>query len=834
MRDILQQDGPTLSEESAGRGALLLDPSTWYASLEAIPHGIVLTDHQAPDEPIVFANKAFAVLTGYSKDEVIGRNCRFLQGNDRAQSETNLLQSALRESNAAEVILRNYRKDGSMFINRLTVSPLFNRNGVVTHFIGIQHDMTKEVELVKVVKRGRVELTRFFQESRDLLITINRRLVVKRINPVAEQLLKRPGCVGSSAVDVLPNQVIALVDRVCSGHSNELDRHQSLRIQHSQGRMIQWSIYPVPGGDILVMGIEVNDRDEQHHLVITMNEQRAMLDSATDGFINLDHEWRIVYLNRKAEELLGRSRDELFGFTLSEVYPESVRSRFYAEYKQAVLSNEPRNFTEFNTTVNRWLNVHCFPHADGLSLLFRDLTEEAELHARLSYLAEYDSVTGLPNRHTCLAHLERLVSQRSAIHANSGDSAPLPLAVLYLDLDKFKDLNDTVGHVACDAFLAEVGQRIASELPATAFLGRISGDEYMVAVEGLEESELMELAFNIVKHIAEPFTFSARSFSASGSIGIAVYPQAGSTAGQLVQNADTAMYFAKRSGRGSVRFYSIDLARSEADRLRLYQELQKCVDLDQLELYYQPKFDLKTGNLIGSEALLRWNHPTRGLLGPTEFIAVAEESGLIVDIGLWVLKEACIQAAAWRESGLAAYPRVDINLSSRQLMDSEFPTMVSAMLSKYNLDGNAIGLEITESMLSVDMDQAARVLEAFRSMGLPVALDDFGTGYSNLSYIQRFPITTLKIDKSFVQKIETSNNSRALVSGIISMARALQLEVVAEGVETAAQLKFLLLQQCDAMQGYLASPAVPAAEFRDRFLREERQVNILDTFGDGN
>jgi EAL domain-containing protein (putative c-di-GMP-specific phosphodiesterase class I) len=294
------------------------------------------------------------------------------------------------------------------------------------------------------------------------------------------------------------------------------------------------------------------------------------------------------------------------------------------------------------------------------------------------------------------------------------------------------------------------------------------------------------------------------------------------------------MYFAKRSGRGSVRFYSVDLARSEADRLRLFQELQKCVDLDQLELYYQPKFDLKTGNLIGSEALLRWNHPTRGLLGPTEFIAVAEESGLIVDIGLWVLKEACIQAAAWRESGLAAHPRVDINLSARQLMDSEFPTIVSAMLSKYNLDGNAIGLEITESMLSVDMDQAARVLEAFRSMGLPVALDDFGTGYSNLSYIQRFPITTLKIDKSFVQKIETSNNSRALVSGIISMARALQLEVVAEGVETAAQLKFLLLQQCDAMQGYLASPAVPGAEFRDRFLREERQVNILDTFGDGN
>jgi diguanylate cyclase (GGDEF)-like protein len=422
-----------------------------------------------------------------------------------------------------------------------------------------------------------------------------------------------------------------------------------------------------------------------------------------------------------------------------------------------------------------------------------------------------------------------LIYGRAVNAGGSEDDHPARFAVLYLDLDRFKALNDTAGHTAGDAFLAEVGERIAAELQDHGFLGRISGDEFMIAVEGLEEAKVKDLAERIVERIAEPFAFGSHNLTVGASIGIANYPEAGHSADQLLQNADTAMYFAKRAGRYCVRLYTREMAQIDADKLLIFHELRNAISLKQLQLFYQPKFDLHTGTLAGSEALLRWNHPTRGLLGPMAFIGVAEESALILEIGSWVLREACRQFAAWRDEGIARrLPRIDINLSARQLVDPRFPDAVSDALSIHGLSANNIGLEITESMLTEDMDQAAKVLEGFRSMGMSVALDDFGTGYSNLSYIQRFPITTLKVDKSFVQQVETSENSRALVNGIISMARALKLLVVAEGVETYTQLEFLIAQQCDAIQGYIVSPAVPAHTFREKFLLATPPLNILN------
>ena len=807
----------------------VLDASSWYASLDAIRDGIVITDHLHPDEPIVFANKAFLILTGYCAEEVIGRNCSFLQGKDRSQPELLLVREALEVGTDADVVVRNYRKDGSMFVNRLTVAPLKRADGVISHFIGVQHDMTKEVELVKVANRGRVELARFFEESRDLLITLNRHKIVKRINPVAVELLGEGAGVGLHAIDLLPKAVNELLGATRSAtRSWVAKRISSLRVPYgpTRDRVIQWSVYPLPAGETLVIGIDITEHDVKRQAELVAREERGVLDSATDGFVNLDRAWRVVYLNSKAEELLGKPRKELLGHTITELYPESFGSRFHQEYDAAVATNEPRSFTEFHTSLNRWLNVHCFPRDDGLALLIRDLTEQAELHARLSYLARFDSVTGLPNRHACLTHLEQLVADRSASVENSENSRHY-LSVLYLDLDGFKDMNDIAGHAACDAFLSEVGARIALEVQERGFIGRISGDEFMVAVEGLDEIEVKHLAERLIERIAQPFVYDSHSLSVGASIGIATYPGAGQLAGQLLQNADTAMYFAKRAGRLSVRAYTLEMARSEADQLRILQDLKNAIPLNQLELFYQPKFDLSTGMLVGGEALLRWNHPTRGLLGPTAFIGVAEESALIVEIGAWVLRQACWQAAEWRKAGSGGAFRIDVNLSARQLVDPRFPEFVATTLARYGVNAGAIGLEITESMLTVDMDQAAHVLESFRAMGLSVALDDFGTGYSNLAYIQHFPITTLKIDKSFVQRIEMSGSSRALVNGIISMARALELQVVAEGVETRAQLEFLVRQKCDAMQGYLMSPPVPADVFEGKFLIAEPSPNAL-------
>jgi diguanylate cyclase (GGDEF)-like protein len=385
--------------------------------------------------------------------------------------------------------------------------------------------------------------------------------------------------------------------------------------------------------------------------------------------------------------------------------------------------------------------------------------------------------------------------------------------VMLLDLDRFKAINDSLGHPAGDALLREAALRLSFCVRGYDTVARLGGDEFAVLLPQIRNADdLGRVASKILASFNAPFMLEGKEIFISTSIGIAVFPDDSSDADDLVKQADSAMYFAKRSGRNNFRFYSKDLTASAGERLALESELRHAVDRNELELYYQPKVRLADNALVGSEALLRWIHPQRGLVPPDQFISIAEDSGLIVEIGEWVLRDACRTACDWNAEGQPLHV-IAVNLSARQFQSNDLVKTVRTILQETGCQSEWIELEITESLLLDEDGKVLETLETFRVMGISIAIDDFGTGYSSLSYLARFPITTLKIDRSFIRTVTTEHYRAELVKAILSIARCLGQDVVAEGVETLEQAVFLQANGCQIGQGYLYSKPVPKGAF---------------------
>jgi diguanylate cyclase (GGDEF)-like protein len=382
---------------------------------------------------------------------------------------------------------------------------------------------------------------------------------------------------------------------------------------------------------------------------------------------------------------------------------------------------------------------------------------------------------------------------------------------LFIDLDRFKTVNDSLGHAVGDLMLMEIAGRLTERLRASDIVARLGGDEFVVVLPDLPDVQHAALvAQALLEDLEKPIKAPSTELHTSGSIGIAIYPDNGTTVEALMQSADTAMYEAKAAGRNAFRFFTAEMTDSANDRLLLENDLRSALIKEQFALHYQPQVSPVDGRIVGVEALLRWKHPTGGMIGPDRFIPIAEETGLIVEIGAWVLTEGCRQARQWLDAGFAI--RMSINLSARQLRSDNLLPLIERTLAEYRLPSHALELEITESALMERPDQAVAILKDIKAMGVALALDDFGTGYSSLSYLKRFPIDRLKIDRSFVRDIETDPNDRAIALSTIALAHSLGLEVTAEGVEEAAQRDFLREHGCDGAQGWLYSKAVPAGE----------------------
>lgn len=463
-------------------------------------------------------------------------------------------------------------------------------------------------------------------------------------------------------------------------------------------------------------------------------------------------------------------------------------------------SDQPRTFSDADS--------------DFLRSLAHVLTAAIERHQareHLTYLAQFDSLTGLPNRSLLL---ERLAHALASAHAQG-----TRVALMYLDLDRFKLVNDTLGHEAGDLLLVQAASRMVSCLRASDTVARLSGDEFAVILTGLHDlSDAERVGRKLLDQLCQPFILLGREASISASVGAAIYPDDGLEPGELVRRADRAMYCSKNAGRNEFHFYEKAMSERADDRLGLQTELRAALDRQEFFLVYQPKVELGEGRICGFEALLRWQHPERGVVGPAEFIPVLEDTGMILGVGEWVMRQAARQVVAWQGEGLVV-PRVAINLSARQFSSSELDGQLRAVLSDTGIEPSLLEFELTESMLMQDPDMAALLLERIRSYGVRLSVDDFGTGYSSLSYLSRFALDALKVDRAFVRDLATNPDDLAIAQAIIGLAHSLKLKVVAEGVETPDQLDLLAARGCDEIQGYYFSRPV-AADEAARMLRE--------------
>ncbi|HJV62908.1 MAG TPA: EAL domain-containing protein, partial [Albitalea sp.] len=452
--------------------------------------------------------------------------------------------------------------------------------------------------------------------------------------------------------------------------------------------------------------------------------------------------------------------------------------------------------------------------AIGLQIAQYEQRKRAE--QALRYVASHDALTGLPNRSMLQRDLGRAIKRSNRQQKR--------FAVLFVDIDRFKRINDTLGHGVGDALIRACGERLMATLREDDAVARFGGDEFVLIAENLSKpADAGVVADKVLACCAEPFLIDGRELHVTASIGVSIYPEDGADGETLLKNADTAMYRAKDKGRGSHEFYAAQMSAQSGERLVLETSLRRALERGELELHYQPKLDLRTQRIAGVEALMRWRHPVLGAVSPVQFIPIAEETGLIVEMGRWALQTACADARDWQQRGLPPVV-MSVNLSARQLNEPSLIADIDRALNASGLNPALLELEITESAVMRSPEQAAALLRQIREMGVGLAIDDFGTGYSSLSYLRRFPLTTVKIDRSFVKDLAQDRDAEALTDSILTLAHGLRMRVVAEGVETEEQLAYLRARQCDEIQGFWLSKPLPAdalCAFMARCLRQQ-------------
>ena len=548
---------------------------------------------------------------------------------------------------------------------------------------------------------------------------------------------------------------------------------------------------------------------------------RDFAEAASEFVWEHDLEKRLTYLSPKVFNVLGYTDAELLGRCITELMPPGEADRvaeWLTEHRRpdgGFRELEHMMLTKSGATV--WVTINAIPIRDEAGAIIgtrgtaRDITDRKRAEERISQLATRDSLTGLPNR--VLLH-DRL--EQGLVNARRNRES---LALMFIDLDRFKTINDSLGHDVGDKLLQEVAARMQACLRKGDTLSRLGGDEFVVTAEGLQHAEdAAQVARKILLALAKPLDIAGHTLTTSASIGISIYPSDGEDIQTLMKNADTAMYYAKERGRRNYQFFSREMNIRAVERHELETALRLAIDRRELVLYYQPQVDMVTGQICGAETLLRWRHPKKGIVLPSTFMDVAEETGLIEPIGSWVLRAACAQAKAWQMSG---YPpiRVAVNISARQFTQpKEFARSVHRILASTGLDPNWLELEMTESVLWKTVDESLQALRRLGKLGTRLAVDDFGTGYSSLAYLNQLPIDALKIDRSFIRDTGNDKDNDVIVATIIGMAHSLNLRVTAEGVESLGQLNTLKRLGCDAYQGFLFSRAMPGDEFAAQFL----------------
>jgi len=703
-----------LEEEVATRTAELSSANARLnlqaEALNAAANAIVITDI---DGNVVWTNPAFSTLSGYSADEVLGQNPRLLNSGMQDREFFASLWTTIRSGKTwcGEII--NRRKDGSLFTDETTITPVSSRLAGISHFVAIKQDVTKRKHAEEALRQAEEKYRAIFEDAvvgifqitpEGRPLSINRALAHMHGFDSPEQFLLEVSDVGSQ-IFVNPGQM--------SEMTKDLEQHSVI---HG-------------------VEIEIYCRDRTKKWVVA--NMRA--GRASNGAI-------------------------------------------------AILEGT-----------------------------IEDITDRKNAEQRVQFLAYYDALTGLPNR--------TLLRDRIATALAGARRRKEKLAVLFLDLDRFKIINDSLGHSIGDLLLQEVAERLKTWVRGQDTVSRVGGDEFVIVLTGIaNETNAERAAEKIVNTISTEFSIGGHVLNISCSIGVSIFPRHGTDAEMLIKNADAAMYCAKQNGSKRIQFFTEDLNAQMVERLTLENGLRTALARNEFFLEYQPQADLGTGQLIGFEALLRWRSPTLGLVPPDRFIQIAENCGLIVPIGAWVLRTACLQAHEWQQEGLPAVT-IAVNVSAVQFRQDGFRDLINDVLRDTGMAPQTLELELTESLLLTNADVVFSVLQELNEMGVKLAIDDFGTGYSSLSYLKQFRVDKLKIDRSFIRDIGTDPDDAAITAAIISMAKSLNLEVIAEGVETEEQMSFLGLHHCDQIQGYYLSKPLCTKDAREMLRTSSAQIS---------
>ena len=563
-----------------------------------------------------------------------------------------------------------------------------------------------------------------------------------------------------------------------------------------------------------------------NHLNQAHSALAATLESTADGILVVDRAGKIVSFNRrfvdlwKIPESVVQSGDDNLVLSVMTPLIKDVDG-FLNKVRELYVNVTQESFDVLHLKNGSVFERYSKPQRIGNEVIgrvwsFRDVTERSQVESHIQKLVHHDALTQLPNRTLMMDRLE-MALERARRHANKA-------AVMMLDLDHFKNINDSLGHAVGDQLLKEIAERLSRCARKTDTVARMGGDEFVIVLTDVNDRGTIErIVQAMLAEVNLPVVIGSHDLAMTPSIGISVFPEHGTDATTMLKAADTAMYQAKAHGRGNYQWFTPSMRLAVEERLELESGMRRALERDEFSLHYQPLVGVSGGHVIGMEALIRWQHPRLGLLQPDKFILLAEETGLIVPIGAWALRRACIEGKGL-QNRLGKPLIISVNISTRQFRDETLLQVVKDALAESGLEAKTLVLEITESVLAVKPQETANILKKIRALGVRIALDDFGTGYSSLSYITRFPIDILKIDASFVRDIVDDNNDAAITSAIIALAHSLKLEVIAEGVETPEQLAFLQKRQCNEAQGFYFGKPVPVAEFAALFNRIKAAV----------
>ncbi|MBU1692175.1 MAG: EAL domain-containing protein [Gammaproteobacteria bacterium] len=800
-------------------------------TLISIGDGVITTDEKGLIE---YLNPVAEKLSGWACLDAQGmplsRVFNVINEYTRAVVE-NPVEECLRSGEV--VALANHttliRQDGSEISIEDSAAPIRSRDGAVIGAVLVFHDVTERQEARKALRENEERLRTLINAMPDIVCFKDGNGRWLEANDFKLKLLKLEGTPFRGKTD---SDLAELSDFYAETFYNNAASDEDAWRNGGPRRSNQ--VIPRPGGSSMVFdvikvplfnpdgsrkGLVVVGRDITE-MVKAQNERQQLSSilEATPDFVSISTlDGRRVYLNQAGKRMLAvPDGEDVTGLPMLQAYPQWVWGLIRNEaipfaIENGVWEGESTLLSRDGTEIPVSQVIIAHEGVDGhegfLSTIARDIRERKRFEERLLHQSNHDALSGLPNRLLFHDRLGQVLAHAQASHTEH------LMAVMLLDLNRFKIINDTLGHDLGDLLLKEVALRFATCMRVGDTLSRWGGDEFAFLLPNLgHPEEAAEVAARILNVLSQPFLVADKEIYVSASIGITLYPTDDQTREGLLQNAEVAMYRAKQHGESACQFFTSDMNARAFERLALENSLRKALERSELHLYYQPQVDLETGRISGMEALLRWQHPELGMVSPAQFIPLAEETGLIVPIGAWVLREACRQNKAWQDGGMARM-RVSVNLSARQFQQQDIVEMTASALQESGLTADCLELELTESYIMQNPEAAISTLKRLEEMGVFLSVDDFGTGYSSLSYLRRFPIDCLKIDQSFVRDIPGNVDAVAIVSAIVAMARSLMLELVAEGVETQEQLDYLKQLQCNRMQGYLFSRPIPAPEF---------------------